>query len=331
MKLITPLIISSFCLTYSISAQPVISSAAFGEAGDSYVMKGIEEISLEPGDGGADVTWDFSTAVLNGGTDMREVVDAATSTYGSDFPDANIATVTNDTSFTYYFISGVLLSYYGTATPSLSQIFDEPADLVDFPVTYNDTKTDDFSGSATILGFEATLTGSSTMIADGYGTVILPGGASYSDVLRLKLDLNILAEVTGLPITAEINSTIYYWLLDGITGPVIQYTSAETAISGFPTTPAIFIDVNDDLLADVSGPPAISFNVFPTLADEFINVSSETGGQISIYTLTGEKMLSQKVVSSDEVKTNSFPEGNYLVVLQTEKGLASKIIAIAHQ
>lgn len=324
------LLIVSLLYTTLLFSQPSITSDVFGTAGVSYTMKGIEEISFDPGDGGADVTWDFSEAVLNGGTDIREVVDAATSTYGADFPDANIATVTNDTSFTYYFISSAMLSYYGTETPSLKQSFDEPADLVDFPVTYNDTKTDDCSGSATVLGFDATLTGSSNMVADGYGTVILPGGATYDNVLRIRLDIDITGEVTGFPITAEINSTIYYWLMEGITGPVIQYTSAATAISGFPTTPAIFIDVNDALLDDISTLHSISFSVQPTLAHDIIQISSEQHGIVSMYTMTGEKVYCGESDAHSTIDVKNLYAGNYIVKLQTENGSATKMITVSH-
>lgn len=324
------LLIVSLFYTTLLFSQPSITSDVFGTAGVSYTMKGIEEISFDPGDGGADVVWDFSEAELNGGTDIREVVDAATSTYGADFPDANIATVTNDTSFTYYFISSALLSYYGTETPSINQVFDEPADLVDFPVTYNDTKTDECSGSATVLGFDAILTGSSTMVADGYGTVILPGGATYSDVLRIRLDLNIEAEVVGFPVTGEINTTFYYWLMNGITGPVIQYTSAETAISGFPTSPAIFIDMNEALLDDISTVHPVSFSVQPTLAHDIIQISSEQHGIISMYTMTGEKVYTGESDVHNTIDVQNFNAGNYIVKLQTETGSATKMITVSH-
>jgi hypothetical protein len=331
MKIITPLLLSGLCFAGYVTAQPVISSDVFGTAGESYIMKGVEEAGFDPGDGGAGMTWDFSSNELNGGTDVRTVIDASTSTYGADFPDANIATVVNDTSFTYYFISDAILSYYGTATPTITQIFDEPADLIDFPVTYNDAKTDDFSGFTSILGYDVTLTGTSTMTADGYGTIILPaGGATYSDVLRIRLELNILGEVSGLPITAEINSTIYYWLMNGITGPVMQFTSAETAISGFPTTPAIFIDVNSDLLADVSEVTPVFLTVYPTLADDVVTVKSENGGKVTLYSISGQKILSQEAASNHSIDISQLAAGNYLILLQTENGPASKMISVTH-
>lgn len=321
-----------FSPVYLAHAQPVINSDIFGTVGSTYVMKGIDEATFTPGDGGADVTWDFGAVDLNGGTETREVVDAATSEHAADFPGANVATVTDDTSYTYYFISETLFNLYGTATPTIIQAFDEPAELAEFPLHYEDTKSDDFTGSTTIYGFDVNLSGTSTSIADGYGTLILPGGIYRENALRIKVNLDIEGEVVDLPITAEITSTIYYWLIEGNTGPALQYTYVQTSIPGVSSTTSVYVDVSDALLtADaVKNVDGNTLAVYPNPATDVINVRTDQHGYISIYTMNGEKIFFDELSSDKMISTSGLPEGNYLMQLTTETGSSSGIVSIAH-
>ncbi|MBC8173946.1 MAG: T9SS type A sorting domain-containing protein [Chitinophagales bacterium] len=312
-----------------ISAQPVITSSVFGTPGENYIMQGVAVDVFEAGDAGENVTWDFSSLSLSGATETRNIVESSTTIHADDYPEANVAIVVDDTSFTYYNISSALLSIYGTATPSITQIFEDPADLTDFPVTYNDTKDDTFSGTAQLLGFDATLEGVSSSVADGYGTIILPGGASYDDVLRSKILLNITGEVTGLPITGEINSIIYYWFKEGILGPVMQYTYTETLISGVPASALEFTQVNDALLVDIDAPRAqLFFHVYPNPSTDLLYVESGGDAYVTISNLQGNKMMTGEMINGGSINISSLPAGNYVMHVASENGSGSKIINI---
>lgn len=320
----------SLSTTLYLFAQPVITGLEFGEAGDSYIMKGVEPSGFDAGAAGEDVVWDFSGLTLNGGTDVRNVIDAAGSLYYAVFPDANIATVSNDTSFAYYNVTSSLFSLYGTATPTIIQAYDDPADLANFPVNYNDTKSDVFTGSTELYGYSVDLSGTSEMTADGYGTIILPGGASHGNVMRIKIILDIDGVVDGLPITAAISSTIYYYLIPGVTGPAFQYSIVNTSIAGVPSASVAYADANEYLFTDIPSVNVQDINVFPNPASDNVFVNTQANALIALYTMQGEKVMEQIASEGNTLDVSKLPAGNYLLTSSIDESVSSQVLVIQH-
>lgn len=174
-----------------------------------------------PGPGGANVTWDFSSL-----TATATVPSSYAACPGAAFCDSFLTVNPNLTGLEVL-TSNTL--FYNASTSSLAIVgargaglvpgtpvnarFTDPEDFLRFPMSYNTSYTDASRANYVIFGFPATRTGSSVVTADGWGTLKLPGGITYNNVLRVKRVATFYDTVSSSPIPqyASANVTLYLW------------------------------------------------------------------------------------------------------------------------
>src|SRR5690349_21799990 len=93
----------------SLRAQPTITSSTDPVVGTSIVNIFLDSSTVQPGNAGANQTWDFSTAVPNGNMRTEDWLSVASTPYAASFPAADIAQKMVDTSgniiYQYYYQS----------------------------------------------------------------------------------------------------------------------------------------------------------------------------------------------------------------------------------
>ncbi len=165
---------------------PVIDVSVVPALGQSVRMQSVHTAGITAGTGGANVTWNFSSWSDSASVDTTTFIDAATTPYHSLFSNANysIASGSGSGEYSYFLVNSAGWETFGSASPSDSIIMTNSQRMAAFPMTYQSTLVDDFAGYMTQQG-GATFSGMDTVMCDGYGTLNLPHGISYTDVLRV--------------------------------------------------------------------------------------------------------------------------------------------------
>ncbi len=192
----------------SLSAQVVLTKSSHGmQIGDALILKTISD-TISAGEGGANQTWDFSGVK-----------------YGDDFlidynentdPDMGmsgyaLACSENGERTSFCQITDNSKLYYGLKTSDVTIKFDEPLKELAFPFSYESEISTEMTGTyIDESGYANPITGTSTVKADGYGTIILPNGVKLENVLRVAILRDYKHETHGSPYHIVVKQYAFY-------------------------------------------------------------------------------------------------------------------------
>lgn len=216
--------IFSLCMMVgSLSAQPVLTTAGQTPAiGETYEVQYSEVQAFDPGPTGPNQTWDFSDLMLPFFEIQFSILAPEDGLSSSDFPDADFVWLLEEfEAYNFYQVTDTGLDLVGGASgvPNdilFREIFTDSEDGLQFPATYLDNYTYYSAFTSFFFGMSSTNERNGEVEFDGYGTIILPDGTTYEDVLRMK----IVSQTTLVPI----QETQYAWILPGQFIPVMVYT-----------------------------------------------------------------------------------------------------------
>lgn len=149
------------------------------------------------GSAGAGVTWDFSKTPAAAGVQVNMHYLSPDSLPLSDaaFTMSNIVATSDYRNYTYFNKNAEGVFFYGgryASTNGTPYVFyySNPLKLLQVPFTYGNSFTDTFTaGYPSSPGFSATRRGTLKATADGYGTLIMPNGKVFTDVIRINNQL----------------------------------------------------------------------------------------------------------------------------------------------
>jgi len=141
--------------------------------------------TTDEGPSGSAQVWDFS--MLETKSQLTSYMYPSEKTaHNIDIPEADAVLEEFETQF-YFRTSSHMIEQYGTVSKNNTITrYDKPFVKMIFPFGYGDIYSGDFSG--TVEGnnnYRAIFTGSYTLEADAYGTLILPN-KTYHNVVRIK-------------------------------------------------------------------------------------------------------------------------------------------------
>lgn len=261
-------------------------------------------------------TWDFNGWTSNqGDTVLFEYIDA---TNTAPFTGAEMSVGIAGLGDLYFSSNSDSLNLAGTKTTYNNQIIEAPYQddqqtLVTFPFTYNDSFLDTARGSfsdtysGTYNGFPVTVdatvyrTVHSQTTADGQGTVLLPG-ASYSNVLRLKINSTIIDSVyqqgTTTLLTVMTSTTEEYLFVDQDYKHQIIY-AIKVQPEGEVAMELVFYFTDPVELNPLNTVKAKNANIqlYPNPASDIVTVKglqSVAGAELILYTASGEEVARLK-------------------------------------
>jgi hypothetical protein len=320
----------SFCITH-IVAQPILSSAVIGSIGAELSNDIAPMDVFDPGPEGADVIWDFSDFPSTGSSIDFTFIAPSSTAYDYAFLDANIATDDGAGNYGYFNVTATSYAQNGFANASAIVHYDDPEILCVFPLTYGTTNTDDFH-SEFYSGVDFERSGSNTMYADGYGTLILPTG-TYTEVVRVKVVQYFSDEAIGIPYTIYYDNTLYYWYKEGITGALFEYF--YQSLSGSVSSTNISALLQTNIITDIEANNTNSnfLTITPNPAHDFIHLQHSQGIEVEIlftlYDITGKIVLQETFAAGNtqEVNISSLPAGVYIAeVMANAERRMQKII-----
>lgn len=238
------------------------------------------------GSTGADQIYGFWMIPETGNHDQFFVDPSVTPTAAS-FPTATVFSTNGGQDTMCYKVdaAGIELVGVRTATEGIAPYTDGAIELV-YPCTFGTTWNDAFSASLIISSIPVTRAGTVTGIADGYGTIQLPG-TELNDVLRVKVR-KVQIDQTPLGVLYRSYES-YYFFQEDIHFPVMK-TSQDTLIisNGAPsvTWSADWLYGNDVGIQDMRADDVV-FTPYP----------NPTNGQLDLRT-EGEALRSVEVLNA---------------------------------
>lgn len=313
-----------------IKAQPTITHTDMITGTFQFTEVTFNQGVYNPGNGGANVTWDFSNVQGTvGGFKLLYGVCGASIPECSFFPTANRYVVNLDNNgnqsdeknlFRVTDTQFEVLGARNNATNFILAYTDTPI-LLKFPTTYLQSFTD--TSSYTVNN--VTTTTSDVITADGYGTVKTPVG-TYTNVLRVKKESTIMISMGGAPVSTT-QITTYTWYKNN------RESIAEFSVSNLlsPITqplPSKFEYTNNNVVlgtGEVEGTKSLV--VYPNPSSDFITIKNEKViDKIELSDAEGRKIFEFKGVKTIDISKQ--PSGVYYlkIDLKNEKTQIKKII-----
>jgi hypothetical protein len=302
-------------------------------SGDTWETYQCDSTAINPGTAGTGKVWNFASIA----TRSSVVVNYATTAISGNtaYPAANVSVTASNNNSNVYNSSSTKLDYYGGKI-ALSGItadlkYSVPALYAFYPMTMSTPSTAATGGtiiSSSPVAANGTFSGSSTVIADASGTVILPGTTgTFTNVTRVKLDQVINFSVTTpFPATGTITQMNYDFYQASIKAPIFSISVYTVNVPGFPTSTQTLVTRNKNAVGTTTSTTVglienevVNISVYPNPAGNFVNISLENkmDAAISIYDITGKLVQGNTLAEmKNRVDLSSFNNGLYLYTIK---------------
>jgi hypothetical protein len=206
------LLLCSVALTSQTLTQ-VFNEPAPGDIEVSLALDTSAFTSGLPVNTGSNSVWNFTAMVgVPPNFDINYLIPSAVSG-SSAFPGATVVQVDNPMSIFMKSTTSptTQTEIVGLLSNTFSATFTNSAIAAVYPISFGTTKTDALSGTFTYSTFQGTCSGNITTIADGTGTLNLPDGISYKNVIRVKSTQSLTANQGLFPVGTMKQTIINYY------------------------------------------------------------------------------------------------------------------------
>lgn len=349
-------------ISVMLTAQPTATRDWLGDPGD--IIASVATTSIpEINPGGANAIWDFSELVNDTFPTVVQIYgNADTSQFADDFPGANMVLFSQFSdkdlgtvrSYAYFELTDDQYTEHGhafnTNLGDIKEINDDLNTMMMFPFTYESEFEDSYS-SIFDLGVATRFSeGRATVTADGYGSIALPGGTVFDNVLRIR---TVADEVDSTDLGAGFMEKVistrvtHFWLSGEHPGPLAVHEYTESYQIGIvpplpPDTTATMYDTAfyyDPTAVSSSlrfyNPKAYGFAINPNpftdqLALQF-TLERQEDLVFELQTVAGQVVLQRELkgVAGENItaiEARGFEPGAYLAVLRGKQSAAIKMI-----
>ena len=183
MKILNLLILNLTFLSFINGQITLTAESSIPQPGSifSYIKYNSNNL-LSVGSSGTNVTWDLSS--LTGNNIQIEYPNIENSHYKVLYPEAGLAEVGLHFQDNIFKVSSTEISYLGHFGNGNTIKYSDERKFLQFPLSYNTSYIDTFSGIIDHFGVDLQRTGTVEIIADGFGSLKLPYG-TIDNVLRI--------------------------------------------------------------------------------------------------------------------------------------------------
>ena len=286
-------------------AQPALGPGALNPLpGESYTVYFCDYIS--PGVGGPAQTWDF--------TGMACIAEPP-GTY--EDPAGNPWFPTATAVFDFFYLEGssnALLELGFSAPGPDVMTCTDPLQLFAYPMTYGDQFMDnmDCERSNPQITYR---TGSNTVTADGYGTVILPYG-TFTDCLRIHEDRNYMDVNQDATYNAVFHRDYWHFVQPGIKRPLVSVLQTTWSINGGPLGSGASASMLVDLSTGITSAGAQQLPILlPNPASNSVMIhlpSTATTSTVEFFDARGGSCGTRIATGTRSLDISALPMGLYL-------------------
>ncbi len=332
MKKIFTLVLSTFFVSNILNAQLTLTKA-FNEAviGDVNIRKGHDSVSVIPKNTGVNQLWDFSTLLTNTVTESATYTTVASVASGTAYPAATMTEFDGVNSNDFIKITASSYEFLGTKNPSTALNYTNSGIFATWPVSMGYSGSDTFAGSAAITTLSGTAIGTVATNATGTGTLQLPGGLNFTNVLQVQLTTTLNLNLSGGTITATVVGRQYMYYHGSQKFPILTVNYNRT--SGAFTAFTVDILANNAAIAGIDEILLNSdFAVYPNPSTGLITIRSKSNSnvKVEILNLLGENVYYETISSGNQsLNLQHLPNGIYtLKISENEKIISTNKIII---
>ncbi len=320
-----------------ISNAQLTLTKAFNEPviGDVNISHRWDSTAALDNNAGPNTLWDFSALTTNTGVSTSNYTTVAGSTDAGNYPNATFAEFDGNAGYTYYRATATAtpqLELLGIYQPSLSiNLNTNPAVIAVWPIAYGYNKTDALSGTVSTPTIGGNATGNVKTSASGTGTVLLPGGLTFTNVLQVTATQTINISLMAGPIpvaSATVLSTNYQYYHSTQKFPIlsVNYQTISGAFSGSSAS----IRINNNVIAGIKEAGLKSdFSVYPNPANDRLNLAltNQKAENVSVKILNNLGQLVKTVELGNSTNINSQIDltdlNSGIYIIKTNVGSAS--------
>jgi hypothetical protein len=288
-------------------------------AGDMYEMYQIDSTGISPGASGTSAVWNFTATPTRTTIMVTNSCSASTNTM---YPVGSVARATGTSSANYYTSTGTALNFWGghvqVSVVNADYVFNTPATHAVYAMIYNTSAISSFTGAITSGTNNGTISnGTSTVIADGQGTLNLPN-RSFANVLRVNtytgFDFNLPLSFPFPPATGDIKQQTwdYYTSLTEFPSSKINPLYSIIASTITVTSPTNIVQTSTVVMLNrdyeyvgitENSSEVTELNLFPNPANSHFNLIfvNEKAEQVSVE-ITNALGQNVKKVSLENTK-----------------------------
>ncbi len=308
-------------------SQPVLTAAGINPVlGDVYQLSRCAYTSA--GSAGINQTWDLS-ALTPTGTASGTISTVASSAYSSQFSgNSNMRIQGSGVPETFLNASANVCQQSGSITtlPAGTLVNSDNEDLIRYPFNMNDTYTDPWAATYTTASWNISITGSSTVTFDGYGTLKLPTG-TFNNVARLHTVRTSTNVNASFPTPQVFSYDEYKWYLNNHHLAIAGVGSYS--VDGSFTESSSFYSADASLAIGMREETAgsLTLKAFPNPASETIYFSLDDFSgiaQLMIQDECGRIVYSEKIEGTENTATarvDQLAQGLYLVKVIAKNGV----------
>lgn len=279
---------SALLLAGAGRAQPSLTYSKHGlTPGNVHTTRQVDY--AEPGDGGSAMVWDFSKQNIIGGAYAESLGEGT-------LEGKNISVTHGDATF-FFNVTPSGNEYFGHKTSGYSWVYEVPILKAKYPFSYLDEHSGTYYGHIAQNGKAYTaIDGEYSSAADAYGTLILPNGKVFQNVLRVKTT-DVRTEFTCNSL--QIEEAKYLWYTQELRYPAfITLVTAYKSGNKINSSKTSFVSVEAmDYVAstqiaeeikeeetpteNVFGP--VTYKVFPTVIDREATVAYKLDRPLKVF------------------------------------------------
>ena len=300
--------------------------------GDMYTMFQCDTVS--PGASGANSVWNYSSINTHSSVVSNYTAMASSPTYTA----ATVAVAASANNTSYYNPTSTALLYYGgnisvgggATAVKATLTYSAPAVYGSYPMSLNTTSAATIGGSLVVtspLSTSGTFNGSSNVLADGTGTLMLPGAVTLTNVIRVVTSQTI--NFTTSFASGSVVQINYEFYQVGTKNPMFS-VSTSTATTPLGTTTQTLVNRNKDASSTPTSTTTVSikelagdnsnFTVYPNPTNGSVTFATNhpDAKQVSIYDITG-KLVEKQLLNDGKIKVDvsSYNKGLYLYTISS--------------
>ena len=289
MKKTTLLFLLTIGSCSAVIAQPVLTATGIVPVVGN-VTSTTSSAWVSPGTGGANQTWNL--AFTNSGTSSSTGVTPGSSPYAASFPQATVAF---NGGGVWTFNKGTTAAWQNCGLVNGSGTVLSYSDLEDFlrfPFPYTNTYTDTWSVTYIQGGYTYYRWGTTTVTADGYGTLTTPDG-TFTNVTRVHFYQDYKDSVNIMNTNYEFNyiNDQYMWYLNGNHSTIASVYTLTPDFAA-PITGGYYMTGVVSGVNDLSA--LTSLTVTPNPANEVanfsVNLNEEKEVSVALFNYTGQEI-----------------------------------------
>ncbi|MGZ4097820.1 MAG: T9SS type A sorting domain-containing protein [Bacteroidia bacterium] len=303
---------------------------AFNEpvSGNTNAYNGYDSLAAGiPKNTGAGLVWNFSACPQNTATSASTFTTPASVPNSANYPGVTVVEDMGGGNYNFYKSATTpttQFEFLGVDGPNLTFSLTNSAIQAVWPVNFGYSKTDNYSGTITAPA-SGNIDGTVTVNGSGTGSVIIPGGTVFSNVLQIKTVNTLTLSVAGGVYTGTIIGTDYNYYHSSQKFPILQVSYQKQTFSSFgsPTVSATGnITVNSAVITGLNDKNfEATFQIFPNPAKDYFNVNLTNAGNatgvIEIYNGIGALVkvvnLGNASTLEEKVSLSGLSSGIYIV------------------